>query len=116
MNRESSRSHSLFTLVVQSMDSLGGNSVTAIVANVSPSISSDYETISTLRFAQRAKLIKNRVVVNQDTKGDVVQFQKEIARLRSEVSLLRDVISRSNSSGSQGVHTGTDACFLTTSI
>ncbi|KVI10745.1 hypothetical protein Ccrd_010834 [Cynara cardunculus var. scolymus] len=40
-------------------DSLGGNSKTMIIANVSPSISSATETLNTLKFAQRAKLIQN---------------------------------------------------------
>lgn len=42
-------------------DSLGGNSKTRILANVTPSISCLSETYSTLRFAQRAKQIKNKV-------------------------------------------------------
>ncbi|KAJ9561218.1 hypothetical protein OSB04_006378 [Centaurea solstitialis] len=42
-------------------DSLGGNSKTMIIANVSPSISSAIETLNTLKFAQRAKLIQNNV-------------------------------------------------------
>jgi hypothetical protein len=42
-------------------DSLGGNAKTFIVANVSPSPFSYAETLSTLRFAQRAKMIRNRV-------------------------------------------------------
>ncbi|KAL0308069.1 UNVERIFIED_CONTAM: Kinesin-like protein KIN-12C [Sesamum angustifolium] len=40
-------------------DSLGGNSKTTIIANVSPSTCSANETLSTLKFAQRAKLIQN---------------------------------------------------------
>ncbi|TQD96897.1 hypothetical protein C1H46_017502 [Malus baccata] len=40
-------------------DSLGGNSKTTIISNVSPSICSANETLSTLKFAQRAKLIQN---------------------------------------------------------
>ncbi|KAF8776756.1 hypothetical protein HU200_003494 [Digitaria exilis] len=40
-------------------DSLGGNSKTMIIANVSPSVCSANETLSTLKFAQRARLIQN---------------------------------------------------------
>ncbi|KAK1276832.1 Kinesin-like protein KIN12B [Acorus gramineus] len=40
-------------------DSLGGNSKTMIIANVSPSVCCTNETLSTLKFAQRAKLIQN---------------------------------------------------------
>jgi hypothetical protein len=52
-------------------DSLGGNSKTCIVAAISPAAMHFSETLSTLKFAQRAKLIKNRAVVNEDTSGTV---------------------------------------------
>lgn len=40
-------------------DSLGGNVKTCMIANISPSASSYEETLSTLRYADRAKRIKN---------------------------------------------------------
>jgi kinesin family protein 15 len=52
-------------------DSLGGNSKTLIIANVSPSSSCQGETLSTLKFAQRAKLIKNKAVINEDSSGTI---------------------------------------------
>lgn len=42
-------------------DSLGGNSKTIMIANVSPAAGCLTETLSTLRFAQRAKNIRNKV-------------------------------------------------------
>ena len=42
-------------------DSLGGNSKTMMIANVSPALTNMAETLSTLRFAQRTKHIKNKV-------------------------------------------------------
>lgn len=42
-------------------DSLGGNAKTYIIANVHPGSKCFGETLSTLQFAQRAKLIKNKV-------------------------------------------------------
>lgn len=42
-------------------DSLGGNAKTYIIANVHPGSRCFGETLSTLQFAQRAKLIKNKV-------------------------------------------------------
>eukprot|EP01082_Thalassiosira_pseudonana_P002245 g1977.t1.1.5e174188 g1977 g1977.t1 contig11:452500-456007(-) len=66
-------------------DSWGGNSKTCLVATVTPSIESLTETISTLKFAQRAKLIKNTAVLNEDTCGSVVALKAEIARLSSEL-------------------------------
>ncbi|KAI5422581.1 hypothetical protein KIW84_045856 [Lathyrus oleraceus] len=52
-------------------DSLGGNSKTMIIANVSPSICSANETLSTLKFAQRAKLIQNNGQLSFLTKNKV---------------------------------------------
>ncbi|PKA54315.1 Kinesin-like protein KIN12A [Apostasia shenzhenica] len=77
-------------------DSLGGNSKTVIIANVSPSICSANETLSTLKFAQRAKLIQNNAVVNEDASGEVVALQHQIQLLKEELSFLkRQNISRS---------------------
>ena len=70
-------------------ESLGGNSKTIMVANISPSGANLAETLSTLRFAQRAKSIKNRAKVNEDTLGDLSTLQAEIARLKEELSLAR---------------------------
>ena len=66
-------------------DSLGGNSKTAIIANVSPSEKSFGETLSTLKFAQRAKLIKTRAILNEDTSGNVEQLRQEIRRLKEQI-------------------------------
>jgi len=62
-------------------DSLGGNSKTCLIACVSPSGASLDETISTLNFAQRAKLIKNNATVNEDTKDTINSLQVEVERL-----------------------------------
>ncbi|KAK3007108.1 hypothetical protein RJ639_016177, partial [Escallonia herrerae] len=63
-------------------DSLGGNSKTTIIANVSPSICSSNETLSTLKFAQRAKLIQNNAKINEDASGDVTALQRQIQQLK----------------------------------
>ena len=47
------------------------------------------ETLSTLNFAKRAKMIKNKAVVNEDMSGNVHQLQAEIKRLRQIVDRLR---------------------------
>jgi hypothetical protein len=51
----------MYTIHVIEQDSLGGNAKTAIIANVHPGSKCFGETLSTLNFAQRAKLIKNKV-------------------------------------------------------
>ncbi|XP_048337159.2 kinesin-like protein KIN-12D isoform X1 [Ziziphus jujuba] len=77
-------------------DSLGGNSKTMIIANVSPSISCAAETLNTLKFAQRAKMIQNNAVVNEDSTGDVIALQHQIWLLKEELSILkRQNVSRS---------------------
>ena len=72
-------------------ESLGGNSKTIMVANISPSGANLAETLSTLRFAQRAKSIRNRAKVNEDTLGDLSSLQAEIARLKEELATARNL-------------------------
>ena len=57
-------------------DSLGGNSKTSIIANISPSSCSFGETLSTLKFAQRAKLIKNKAEINEEASGNVESLKR----------------------------------------
>eukprot|EP00043_Microstomoeca_roanoka_P019702 m.225410 g.225410 ORF g.225410 m.225410 type:complete len:1315 (+) comp17041_c0_seq4:136-4080(+) len=63
-------------------DSLGGNTKTYLLAAVNPSRKAFGETLSTLKFAQRAKLIKNKAARNEDFVGNVRELQAEIKRLR----------------------------------
>lgn len=70
-------------------DSLGGNAKTLIIAAASPSALCQAETLSTLRFAQRAKQIRNKAVVNKDVQGNVMELQAEVRRLRSEILILK---------------------------
>eukprot|EP00899_Mesostigma_viride_P015431 jgi/Mesvir1/2388/Mv25135-RA.1 len=70
-------------------DSLGGNAKTIMVANVSPSNSAFGETLSTLKFAQRAKFIRNKAVVNEDTSGDVSLLKDQIRKLKEELMRVR---------------------------
>ncbi|KAM6912258.1 kinesin-like protein KIF15 [Xenentodon cancila] len=76
-------------------DSLGGNAKTCIIANVHPGSKCFGETLSTLQFAQRAKLIKNKAVINEDTQGNVRQLQVEVRKLKEQLA---------QALASQGVH------------
>lgn len=68
-------------------DSLGGNTKTVMIANVGPSAYNFDETISTLKYANRAKNIKNDVKKNQDPKDALLRhFQEEIKKLREQVA------------------------------
>lgn len=64
-------------------DSLGGNSKTIMIANVGPASMNYEETITTLRYAYRAKSIKNNPIKNEDMKeGKLLVLQQEIERLK----------------------------------
>uniref|UniRef100_A0A7I4YIE6 Kinesin motor domain-containing protein n=1 Tax=Haemonchus contortus TaxID=6289 RepID=A0A7I4YIE6_HAECO len=67
-------------------DSLGGNSRTLMVACVSPSDSDFVETLNTLKYANRAKNIKNKVVANQDKSSKLIgELRGRIAALEAEL-------------------------------
>uniref|UniRef100_A0A3P9N2R5 Kinesin-like protein KIF21B n=1 Tax=Poecilia reticulata TaxID=8081 RepID=A0A3P9N2R5_POERE len=67
-------------------DSLGGNSRTVMIACVSPSDRDFMETLNTLKYANRARNIKNKVVVNQDkTSQQINALRAEVARLQMEL-------------------------------
>ena len=85
---------SKLTTILQ--DALGGNSKTVMICALSPADSNYDETLSTLRYADRAKMIKNRVTVNQEAKQDFVEelkmeTQKLKAALMKEQALLKEV-------------------------
>jgi hypothetical protein len=86
-------------------DSLGGNAHTLMIACVSPTEWNVGETVNTLKYANRARNIKNRAVVNEKENGwdDIEWLQGTVTRLRKEVKQLKDgsVIIPSNSVESQ---------------
>ena len=68
-------------------DSLGGNSLTAMIAAISPADINFDETLSTLRYADSAKRIKNHAVVNEDPNARMIrELKEELAQLRSKLS------------------------------
>ncbi|XP_040200567.1 kinesin-like protein KIF3A isoform X3 [Rana temporaria] len=82
-------------------DSLGGNSKTMMCANIGPADYNYDETISTLRYANRAKNIKNKARINEDPKDALLrQFQKEIEELKKKLDQGEE-ISGSEDSGSE---------------
>ncbi|KAL1530050.1 hypothetical protein AB1Y20_000972 [Prymnesium parvum] len=88
---------SVLTRLLQA--SLGGNSKTLLIATVSPADRSIDETLSTLRFADRAKHVMLRAVTNSAEVGDTLQqqrrrFEARIAKLQQEVYRLRGVLAQ----------------------
>ncbi|TPX37660.1 hypothetical protein SmJEL517_g00434 [Synchytrium microbalum] len=67
-------------------DSLGGNAKTLMIATLSPASYNYEETLSTLRYANRAKNIKNKPKINEDPKDAMLrEYQEEIKRLREQL-------------------------------
>ena len=64
-------------------ENLGGNSKTAMIAAISPADINYEETLSTLRYADRAKQILCKAVVNEDANAKLIrELKEEISRLR----------------------------------
>lgn len=64
--------------------SLGGNTKTVMIANLGPADWNYDETLSTLRYANRAKNIKNKPRINEDPKDAMLrEYQEEIERLKA---------------------------------
>lgn len=74
---------------------LGGNSKTAIICTVTPSNQFSEETLSTLKFASRAKTIENRPELNEIVSDQVLlkQYKKEIENLKKALNSVKNVDS-----------------------
>ncbi|EAA04239.4 AGAP007592-PA [Anopheles gambiae str. PEST] len=73
-------------------DNLGGNSRTVMLATLSPAADNYEETLSTLRYADRAKRIVNHAVVNEDPNARIIR------ELRKEVETLREMLKHATGS------------------
>jgi len=69
-------------------DSLGGNCKTTMMAMISPALEAFSESISTLKFANRAKHITNSATINEDVdeKALLRRYEREVKRLRKELA------------------------------
>ncbi|XP_053328913.1 chromosome-associated kinesin KIF4A [Spea bombifrons] len=84
-------------------DSLGGNSHTLMIACVSPADSNMEETLNTLRYADRARKIKNKPIVNTDPQAI------ELQRLKQQVQELQVLLLQAHG-GTLPVLTGIEPC------
>ncbi|XP_022651963.1 kinesin-like protein KIF13A isoform X2 [Varroa jacobsoni] len=78
-------------------DKLGGNSKTVMVATISPAADNYEETLSTLRYADRAKRIVNHAVVNEDPNAKLIrQLKQQVEELKARLLQVRsaDVSAR----------------------
>ncbi|KAF4702800.1 hypothetical protein FOZ63_028336 [Perkinsus olseni] len=106
---------SRLTRVLQ--ESLGGNSKTCIILTCSPSLANITETVSTLRFGQRAKAIKNVCHVNQrrsveeltmmleKSQGLVVKHRETLSRCKRIIKHLKDRCSQAGIEIGSGLET-----------
>ncbi|XP_075982848.1 kinesin-like protein 3A isoform X1 [Anticarsia gemmatalis] len=78
-------------------DSLGGNSLTLMVACVSPADYNLDETVSTLRYADRARRIRNKPIINQDAKAaEIIRLNNLVNELRLQVLGKMPTVSEQN--------------------
>ncbi|KAJ1613114.1 putative kinesin heavy chain [Cryptosporidium canis] len=80
-------------------NSLGGNSLTALIVTCSPSIVNESETIGTLRFGIRAKMVKNAPKVNQQFSVEQLQVllnsaQRKLAERDNYIKVLEDLVKK----------------------
>ncbi len=78
-------------------DSLGGNSITLMICALSPASINIDESISTLKFADRAKQIKNRVKIARDPKlAKIADLMAENKKLKMRIEYLEGLLKQNN--------------------
>ena len=71
-------------------DSLGGNSKTYVIGTISCSSLYFQETLSTLKFANRVKMVKVKAEINEEyVFMDAESYRNEIRRLKDEIKRLK---------------------------
>eukprot|EP01017_Pseudomicrothorax_dubius_P018235 TRINITY_DN20249_c0_g2_i1.p1 TRINITY_DN20249_c0_g2~~TRINITY_DN20249_c0_g2_i1.p1 ORF type:complete len:294 (-),score=45.73 TRINITY_DN20249_c0_g2_i1:34-915(-) len=84
-------------------DSLGGNCRTVMIANISPAASGFEETINTLKYANRAKNIKTKVLANKKLVAlHIAEYKNIITDLRMEIEQLKSKLHEGNAVESVG--------------
>ncbi|PIN26986.1 Kinesin (SMY1 subfamily) [Handroanthus impetiginosus] len=87
-------------------ESFGGNAKLSIICAISPDNKSNSETVSTLRFGVRAKLMNNEPVVNEITEDDVNDLSDQIRQLKEELMRAKSSTCNSISSSNHGYFRG----------
>ena len=91
-------------------DSLGGNSRTVMIANISPFIYSFDDTYNTLNYADRAKHIKTRVKANyiNNNKSDINNYLNVIKHLQSQIFALKNQLNNNNNKDKISINLNND--------
>lgn len=85
-------------------DSLGGNSRTVMIAACSPAECNFGETLNTLKYASRARNIKNKPIVNRDPASQqIAQLRQLVYELQKELLGTRKVLLTNNIAFEQGI-------------
>ena len=69
-------------------EALGGAARCTLLACVSPAAQQTEETLSTLKFAQRAKMVKVKATANEEAVGSAAELAAEVVRLRAQLGAL----------------------------
>lgn len=78
-------------------DSLGGNSKTVMLSTISTAFDNYDETLSTLRYADRAKRIVNNAVVNEDPNAKIIRnLREELETLKKELEKAKNKMNKGN--------------------
>ena len=78
-------------------DSLGGNSRTTMIACVSPAESNYEETLSSIKYASRARNIKNKPIVNRDANSMLIEaLRNQITQLQAEITDYQGLLKSNN--------------------
>ncbi len=78
-------------------DSLGGNSRTTVIACVSPAEDSYEESLNTIKYASRARNIKNKAVVNRDPNSLLIDsLRGQINVLKEEITEYKKILTDNN--------------------
>lgn len=78
-------------------DSLGGNSRTTMIACVSPAESNYEETLSSIKYASRARNIKNKPIVNRDANSMLIEaLRNQITQLQAEITEYQGLLKDNN--------------------
>lgn len=89
-------------------DCLGGNSYTSMIATISPSVENLEESLSTLRYASKARRIvnkikQNRIVDNVDTEQMEIEFENKLNKIneviKTDLEFLKKIVLDSKSRG-----------------
>ena len=88
------------------MDALGGNSKTTLIICCNPELSHTSETLSTLRFGERAKRIQNKARVNEEL--SVAELQSLLAKAKLEIKQLKMQLAAATGNNSLIVETELD--------